>query len=363
MTDNVAKLCILATIISWSVFMFYIIESLIKNNKPKQNEVNNIRINKTSHINMTFVLTNRSDDLGNTSHRIQDLGNTIQDIPNQKLACFGITFMSSNDPLKTLSNKNIANMYNLLKHYLNSYLIITQDTPPSHIDLWRTYGHENILNDTETNVHGTPKIRSIINQIESACPNHIPFVAYVNADILFDMSLVNTLNSLNQWIIYNEQTQPQSLNKLMILGSRHNHNLDITTEIQSLNDISKLPNEIFQDDAQDYFIMTRHLIDWNTIPDYVIGRPAYDNALNDWAYHKKVLVDATNTILAIHQTTLDGNFAGHLPKIDKNYNIELPNAVYDHPFLGNSQYITTWYNSSICSIIEKATNTILWPVS
>ena len=52
-------------------------------------------------------------------------------------------------------------------------------------------------------------------------------------------------------------------------------------------------------------------MDWSTLPPYVIGRRAYDNALVDWAFHNAVLVDATETIKAVHQTLADGNSAGH----------------------------------------------------
>ena len=70
-------------------------------------------------------------------------------------------------------------------------------------------------------------------------------------------------------------------------------------------------SELFQADAQDYLITFRNLIDWTDFPDFVIGTRAYDNALVDWAYHHCALLDASLTINALHQTALDGNYAGH----------------------------------------------------
>ncbi|KAK3599737.1 hypothetical protein CHS0354_037210, partial [Potamilus streckersoni] len=55
--------------------------------------------------------------------------------------------------------------------------------------------------------------------------------------------------------------------------------------------------------AEDYFI-TSTSYPWKDIPDIVIGRRAYDNwlVLNARTMMHRVL-DATETILAVHQTT------------------------------------------------------------
>ena len=45
---------------------------------------------------------------------------------------------------------------------------------------------------------------------------------------------------------------------------------------------------LFQTNAQDYFIMRLGSLDWGSIPDFVIGRPAYDNVRQgdelDWTF-------------------------------------------------------------------------------
>ena len=69
----------------------------------------------------------------------------------------------------------------------------------------------------------------------------------------------------------------------------------------------------FQDDAQDFFIVSRNGFPWDSIPDFVIGRPGYDNWLVDYVYHNGIdSVDVTKTLHAIHQTGIDGNMAGHV---------------------------------------------------
>ncbi len=69
----------------------------------------------------------------------------------------------------------------------------------------------------------------------------------------------------------------------------------------------------FQDDAQDFFIVRRGTFPWSTIPEFVVGRPAYDNWLLDYAEHHDFdTVDLSKTVHAIHQTGVDGNKAGHV---------------------------------------------------
>ena len=54
--------------------------------------------------------------------------------------------------------------------------------------------------------------------------------------------------------------------------------------------------------------------------DVVVGRPAYDNYLVALAIQQNVtVVDATDTLLAVHKTDQDGNVVGHHNK-DKAFN-------------------------------------------
>ncbi len=90
----------------------------------------------------------------------------------------------------------------------------------------------------------------------------------------------------------------------MITGRRSNN---IIQGIPRPQNISNSTREQDIPHAQYYFIMSRNLVDWTTLPNFVVGRVAYDNALVYWAYHNAHLIDATQTILALHQSTADGN--------------------------------------------------------
>ena len=80
------------------------------------------------------------------------------------------------------------------------------------------------------------------------------------------------------------------------------------------DDVTRLARQtgrLFQAGAEDYFFIPSNVFPWERISDVVIGRPAYDIYLVEMAVRLNVsVVDATNTLLAFHQTDKEGNFAG-----------------------------------------------------
>ena len=69
------------------------------------------------------------------------------------------------------------------------------------------------------------------------------------------------------------------------------------------------------------------------MPQFVIGRPGYDNWLVDYGYHHSSridMVDVTKTVHAVHQTGVDGNKAGHKARPDKKWNLERGSGGFDH---------------------------------
>ena len=251
--------------------------------------------------------------------------------PPDPIACFVITFKHPKikDPMRSLAHNNTAHMYKELEPSVMSFLATESSSLSDNERVWKEAGNNNILSNIKTNDHGTPFFRDLIEKVDNKCPKTALFVAYANADIMFDNGLIRTLNGLKAW----------GGTKLLIVGQRRNHDLTNPLSISSLDHVK---SELFLDVAQDYFIMSRNLFgDWSTLPPYVIGRRAYDNALVDWAFHNANLVDATTTITALHQTTKDGNYAGHdAINTDKEYNVNLPGAVYDHGSTKHAKFKT-----------------------
>ncbi|KAK2150674.1 hypothetical protein LSH36_396g06009 [Paralvinella palmiformis] len=134
-----------------------------------------------------------------------------------------------------------------------------------------------------------------------------PFVGYANADLLFDASLISTLRLLSQRLNVSNE-------KILIVGRRRNVdtaavNLGSGSDLTKISEMEKIG--LHQDNAQDYFIISRQSVPWNEVPDFVVGRIGYDNwfvsKAQDW---NMTLIDASRTILAVHQSGIDGFNSG-----------------------------------------------------
>ena len=247
-------------------------------------------------------------------------------------------------PLKKIAHENTMQMY-------------FKDLAPEvqAVVAWQ----DNILRDNnnnnnnsmvlQVNQHNTPLLQSLIHNVETACPPHVPFAAYANADILFEKGgLLRTLRAA------------RTLKRLLIVGQRRNSQIDETHANLTQHNITRMESKLFQPNAQDYFIFSRGLFsDWK-LPPFVIGRRAYDNAIVDWAFHNANLLDATQTIWALHQTTEDGNFAGHsTDNRDSEYNANLPGVQYDHGSTFHARYETIPCLTDQACVRDKDTGLLL----
>ena len=101
--------------------------------------------------------------------------------------------------------------------------------------------------------------------------------------------------------------------------------------------------------AIDYFIIAYNRFIWDKIADIVIGRIGYDNYLVYKAIkHDVPVVDATKTILTVHLTGSDGNYAGHQHKETNNFNWNIMGTFNASLGMTNSsQYLTESNNGTI----------------
>jgi hypothetical protein len=105
---------------------------------------------------------------------------------------------------------------------------------------------------------------------------------------------------------------------------------------------ARTKGRLFISNAQDYFLIAGNRFPWHRIPDIVIGRPAYDNFVVAMAIRDGVsVIDATASILAVHQSDRDGNFAGH-NNSDRNANVAVIGKYFSYRrgFTSRSQYVT-----------------------
>jgi hypothetical protein len=163
------------------------------------------------------------------------------------VVCFVVTFMRSTDPQKVHADARTAAMYSRLPSVL-PLLAKTASSPDHDTYIWLREGNPNstVIDNITVNEHGTPLISSLFEQAEERCPASVPFIAYANADILFDSGLMDTLQMLKEW-----PTQ-----RLMVVGRRSN--VDMANLHQaSLDDVLTTKGDLFMEWAQDYFITTR----------------------------------------------------------------------------------------------------------
>lgn len=172
--------------------------------------------------------------------------------------------------------------------------------------------------------YSQPTYRGLFKAALKAFPS-APAVMYSNMDILYTPHLVHTLRAMLRFVDEDKERQlralrakglSESLYKVkgwMIVGQRINYEVPADWSPLSNSDWADdmesrfaRKGEVFESDAEDYFIVSRDIFDWSQIPDFVVGGVAFDNWLvskgNEMAIEgTAIVVDATKTIVALHQ--------------------------------------------------------------
>ena len=140
------------------------------------------------------------------------------------------------------------------------------------------------------------------------------------------------------------------LNTTLVIGRRTNVRGNDKLRRYLPVDVTELAKngKLFAFSAEDYFIMTAQGYPWYRIPkEVVVGRIGYDNFLVLNALrHRVSVVDATNTVTALHQTDSDGDLAGHRSKF-AGYNLRLLGRFnFGAGLTSSAQYVTRFVNGS-----------------
>ena len=136
------------------------------------------------------------------------------------------------------------------------------------------------------------------------------YVGFANADNIFGNSLITTLDGLTE-----HHGDLVHQRKSLIVGRRRNVKESLLGKDDfSAEFVDKIaPNlELHHASAQDYFILSQNSgFCWENVPDFVVGRIAYDNWLVAKAqYWGLTLIDATNTINDVHLVGIEGVASG-----------------------------------------------------
>jgi len=94
-----------------------------------------------------------------------------------------------------------------------------------------------------------------------------------------------------------------------VIGRRTNVLLGNDSQLylpENVTQAARQRGQLFTTKTEDYFFTAFNDFPWHRVPDIVVGRRAYDNYLVGLAIQQNVaVVDATFTLLAVHQTDWD----------------------------------------------------------
>ena len=148
-----------------------------------------------------------------------------------------------------------------------------------------------------TNKHGLPLLKPMYAKIMDTY--NATFYAYSNGDIIYDIGLVKTLTFLKS------NLSSSSLVGVLIVGRRTNYYHEYPQNVLYTSDeVHKLGSKQkqFVVGAVDYFIIKGKSFPFHELPDFVVGRCAYDNYMIALALHSGFTgIDITATALALHQ--------------------------------------------------------------
>jgi len=169
------------------------------------------------------------------------------------------------------------------------------------------------------------------------------FDAYCNGDIVFTKSLVQTLLAVRR--LWTPVIAAGARNGVLLVGRRTNVDIEHSTILHDDPSVESMSETgfLFNSDAQDYFIYSRGARNWAMMPEFVVGRPGYDNWLVDdaWRDESMDVIDVTRTLLAVHLTASDGNSAGHREASDKSYNHNIFDPFKQKPVRTDTAHCTT----------------------
>ena len=158
---------------------------------------------------------------------------------------------------------------------------------------------------------GLPVFKDILLQLTELYPQ-VPLIGYANDDILFSYELIDTIR------VITESSQAIVKQFAFVTGIRRNVGSELLKQMvgihcpETVRLLGTLSPAFVQDSADFFIFPTRSFSQfWGDIPDFVIGRAGYDNWIISRAVTgNAIAIETTRTIIALHQTGVDGNRSG-----------------------------------------------------
>jgi len=132
----------------------------------------------------------------------------------------------------------------------------------------------------------------------------------------------------------------------MVIGRRTNVQWRSNETLQDPDNVTQIAahrGRLFLPAAEDYFFVAMNSFPWHRVPpNMVIARPGYDNYIVAIAISNNVsVIDASATLLAVHMTDFEGNWAG-TKNGNVNFNLQLLGRKFKYGTgkTSSAQYVT-----------------------
>jgi len=174
--------------------------------------------------------------------------------------------------------------------------------------------------------------------------------------------VVNCKVCLHLFIITCDVQELPVFGRTLVVGRRTNMFLGNDSLLylpEYVTIMARQHGRLFKAYAEDYFFLAHNDFPWDLMANVVVGRPGYDNYLVALAIQQNVtVIDATRTILAVHQTDNDGNWAGY-ENADSGFNRNRIGSKFSYRkgYTTAAQYVTRFVTDRVCNgtnvIIER----------
>ena len=182
--------------------------------------------------------------------------------------------------------------------------------------------------DGKFSKYGSPLLKDAIQSINSVARNDI--ILFINTDIVYVDGIKRTID-----VVLN------NFDKYFIVGRRVDYDIDYEISFNEEDYKEKLITMYKNGDIHglsglDYWMFPKNL--FNKIPDFVIGKPGYDNWLLAESKRKSIpVIDASNAIRILHQNHYYPQKKLDSYKIEYDENIKKAEGLFSS--LRNSDFV------------------------
>lgn len=243
-----------------------------------------------------------------------------------------ITFLTSPKPFTGIAKTNQINAIQSWLRIAQEVEVILYCKSEGTGEAAQELGIE-CVPDIQTNEFGTPLFGAIA--AHAAIHGKYDIQCYVNCDILLSNTLINAVQSIRY-------------EKYLMVGQRIDLTEGVSLDVTNPDYLTRLKTLVREGKAvlhppagSDYFLFRRGM--WDGLPEIVIGRGGYDNALINHCLRRSIpVIDASLDIKVFHQyhnySHTEGGEAEVFEGIEANKNLSSLATTY-RPTLLNADWI------------------------